>query len=56
MEFPTTVILSSPGSKPDVMVGYMKPAEMEGPLKYYGEKANSVKSYDAFIAGMKSEW
>lgn len=56
MEFPTTVILSAPGSMPDVMVGYMKPGEMEGPLKYYGEKANLTMSFDAFIAGMKAEW
>ena len=56
MEFPTTVILASPGAKPEVLVGYMKPNEMEGPLKYYGERANLSKSYDAFMSGMKAEW
>lgn len=56
MEFPTTVILTSPGSKPDILVGYMKPGEMEGPLKYYGEKASVSKTYDAFMNGMKAEW
>jgi len=56
MEFPTTVILTAPGSKPDILVGYMKPSEMEGPLKYYGEKADRSGTYEAFMKGMKFEW
>lgn len=56
MSFPTTVLLASPDSGPAPMAGYLKPEEMEAPLKYFGEKAYAAKSYNDFSKELKKEW
>ena len=56
LEFPTTVFLSSMDAKPAPLSGYLKPSEMEAPLKYFGEKAFQSQTFVEFKKVMKSEW
>lgn len=54
--FPTTIFLSKLNAQPAVLSGYMKPEEMEAPLKYFGSKANDRQSFVEFEKGMNKEW
>jgi len=56
LEYPTTVFLSSIGAQPAPLSGYMKPREMEGPLKFFGEKADANMTFVEFDKQLKKEW
>lgn len=53
LSFPHTVFLSGITAQPAPLAGYLKPSEIEGPLKYFGEKANELSSYAEFTKGFK---
>lgn len=56
MEFPTTVFLPTIDARPAPLAGYMKPKEMEAPLKYFGEGAYISQTFVEFNKTMKAEW
>ena len=56
LEYPTTIFLSSIDARPAPLSGYMKPKEMEGPLKFFGEKADATHTFVEFNKTMKKEW
>jgi thioredoxin-related protein len=56
LEYPTTVFLSSLEARPAPLSGYMKPKEIEAPLKFFGERANEKQTFVAFQKTMKREW
>ena len=56
MEFPTTVFLASMDAQPAPLPGYMKPKEMEAPLRFFGEGANLKQTFVEFNKSMKKEW
>lgn len=56
MEFPTTVFLSTIDARPAPLPGYMKPKEMEAPLKYFGEGTHATKTFVEFNQQFKGEW
>lgn len=56
LEFPHTIFLSAIDAQPAPLPGYMKPKEMEAPLKFFGEKANEGQTFVEFNKGMKKEW
>ena len=56
LEYPTTIFLSAINARPAPLAGYMKPKEMEGPLKFFGEKADAGQSFVEFNKTLKSEW
>ena len=56
LEYPTTIFLSSIDARPAPLSGYMKPKEMEGPLKFFGEKADASQTFVEFNKTMKKEW
>jgi thioredoxin-related protein len=56
LEFPTTIFLSAIDAQPAPLAGYMKPKDMEAPLKFFGEKANDKQTFVEFNKTMKSEW
>ncbi|MBC7866198.1 MAG: DUF255 domain-containing protein [Gloeobacteraceae cyanobacterium ES-bin-316] len=56
LEFPTTVFLASPADKPAPLAGYLKPKELEAPLKYFAQRKNAGQSFIEFNKGFKSEW
>ena len=56
LEYPTTVFLSAIDAKPAPLSGYLKPKEIEAPLKYFGNKANATQSFVVFEKSLKREW
>ena len=56
MEYPCTVFLASPSAQPAPLPGYMKPKEMEAPLKFFGEKADATQTFVEFNRSLKKEW
>lgn len=56
LQYPTTVFLSELGARPAPLAGFMKPKEMEAPLKYFAERQNEQVSFIDFNKGLKKEW
>jgi len=56
MAFPTTVFLSAPDARPAPLAGFLKPKELEAPLKYFGDGAYSKKDYAEFLKTFSSTW
>ena len=56
LEFPHTIFLSNPSARPAPLSGYMKPAEIEAPLKFFGSRADSLQTFVEFEKKLKKEW
>ena len=56
MEFPTTVFLPSIDARPAPLSGYLKPKEIEAPLKYFAEGAHKTQTFVDFNKTLKTEW
>ncbi len=56
LSFPTTVIITPDNNAPRFIAGYLKPAELEPILKYYGEGAYLKESYKTFSQKFHSSW
>jgi thioredoxin-related protein len=53
LEYPTTVFLSSVDARPAPLSGYMKPKEMEAPLRYFVERRDANETFVDFNKKMK---
>jgi uncharacterized protein YyaL (SSP411 family) len=56
MSFPTTVFLSAIDAQPAPLAGYLKPNEIEAPLKFFGDGIYKTKNYPEFMNGFKASW
>ena len=56
LSYPTTVFMGGTADQPAPIPGYMKPKQMEAPLKFFGEKANISQTFIAFNKKLRSEW
>lgn len=56
MSFPSTVFLSSLDARPAPMPGFLKPAEIEAPLKFFGDGIYKTSNYPEFMKGFKPSW
>jgi thioredoxin-related protein len=56
LSYPTTVFMSGISAQPAPLPGYMKPKQMERPLKYFGEKADKTETFVEFNKKLKSQW
>jgi len=56
LSFPTTVFLSSLDARPSPLAGFLKPAELEAPLKYFGDGAYQKQNFPEFMKTFKSNW
>ena len=56
MSYPTTVLLPSLTSQPAPMAGFLKPNELEAPLKFFAEENYKIKTYQQFIQSFKASW
>ena len=56
LSYPTTVFMSGINTQPASLPGYMKPKQMEAPLKYFGERADKNETFVVFNKSMKAEW
>lgn len=56
MGYPSTVLLSSPDAQPAPLQGFMKPAELEAPLRYFGDGIYKTQSFNEFAKSFSSAW
>jgi uncharacterized protein YyaL (SSP411 family) len=56
MSFPTTVFLSTIDAQPAPLPGYLKPAEFEPPVKYFGSGAYKTQSFVDYSKGFSAKW
>jgi thioredoxin-related protein len=54
--YPTTVFLSAVDAQPAPIPGFMKPAEMEAPLRFFGDKYYKTQTYVEFMKSFKAGW
>jgi len=56
MEFPTTVFLASTSAQPAPLSGYLKPKQLEAPMKFFGEGVSETQTFVEFSKKLKKEW
>lgn len=56
MSFPTTVFIASPDAQPAPLAGFLKPKEIEPPLKYFGDGHYKSKNFPEFMKGFNASW
>lgn len=56
MSFPTTVFLSALDAQPAPLPGYLKPNEIEAPLKFFGDSVYKTKNFPDFANSFKPSW
>lgn len=56
LEYPNTIFLSSIDARPAPLSGYMKPKELEAPLKYFAERKSEQETFVEFNKNLKKEW
>ena len=56
MSYPTTVFMPSLNDRPAPLAGYLKPKEIEAPLKYFGDGAYRDKNFPEFMKTFTNNW
>jgi uncharacterized protein YyaL (SSP411 family) len=56
MGYPTTVILSGIDAQPAPLSGFLKPSELEPPLKFFGEGTNKTTKFPDYMKSFVSSW
>jgi uncharacterized protein YyaL (SSP411 family) len=56
MSYPTTVFLSALNAQPAPLAGYLKPQEIEPPLKFFGDGAYKKKNFPEFMKSFNAAW
>jgi uncharacterized protein YyaL (SSP411 family) len=56
MGYPTTVLLSSIDAQPAPISGYLKPAELEPPLKFFGDGVYKTQNFPDFMKAFSPKW
>ena len=56
MSYPTTVFFSSLEANPAPLAGYLKPKEIESPLKFFGDGFYKTKNFPDYLKGFTASW
>ena len=56
MSYPTTVFLSAINAQPAPLAGFLKPKELESPLKFFGDGEYKSKTFPEFMKAFSSSW
>lgn len=56
MGYPTTVLLSAIDAQPAPLSGYLKPSELEPPLKFFGDGVYKDKNFPDFMKEFTAKW
>ena len=56
MGYPTTVLMASLDAQPAPLSGYLKPSELEPPVKYFGEGAYKKQGFPDFMKAFEGTW
>jgi len=50
------VFLATLDAKPAPLPGYLKPKEIESPLRFFGEGVYKTKNFPEYLKGFKNSW
>jgi thioredoxin-related protein len=56
VNFPNTVLLSAISSEPASIPGYLKPSELEAPLRFFGEGHYKKESFQDYYKNFNAQW
>ena len=56
MSFPSTVFLTALNAQPATLAGYLKPKEIESPLKFFGDGVYKTKNFPEYMKGFSASW
>ncbi|MFN8244645.1 MAG: DUF255 domain-containing protein [Ferruginibacter sp.] len=56
MSYPSTVLMPTIDAQPAPIPGYMKPAELEAPLRYFGDGIYKTQTFVDFSRNFSSRW
>jgi uncharacterized protein YyaL (SSP411 family) len=56
MGYPSTVLLSTIDAQPAPLSGYLKPAELEPPLKFFGDGEYKKQNFPDFMKSFVTAW
>jgi uncharacterized protein YyaL (SSP411 family) len=56
MGYPTTVLLSTIDAQPAPLSGYLKPSELEAPLKFFGDGSHKRQNFPEFMKTFSNKW
>lgn len=56
LSYPNTVFLADIKARPAPLAGYMKPKEIEAPLRYFAERKSEQESFVDFNKKLKTQW
>jgi uncharacterized protein YyaL (SSP411 family) len=56
MSYPTTIFLSSITAQPAPLAGYLKPKELESPLKFFGDGVYKTKNFPEYMKSFSASW
>ncbi len=56
MSFPTTVFMTTLEAQPAALPGYLKPKELEGPLRFFGDGVYKNKNFQEYMKSFAGSW
>jgi len=56
MGYPTTILLAAIDAQPAPLSGFLKPSELEPPLKFFGEGAYKNKDFPDYMKEFVAKW
>jgi len=56
MSYPSTVFLSTLSAKPAPLPGFLKPKEIESPLRFFGDGIHKTKNFEEFMKDFSATW
>jgi uncharacterized protein YyaL (SSP411 family) len=56
LSYPTTVLLSTVDAQPAPIAGFLKPSELEAPLKYFGDGNYKKEDFSVFMKSFTVSW
>ena len=56
MSFPSTIFLSAINAQPAPLAGFLKPKEIESPLKFFGDGAYKNKTFQEYMTTFSNSW
>ena len=56
MSYPTTVFLPTLNAQPAPLAGFLKPKEIESPLKFFGDGVYKEKTFQEYMKTFSNSW
>jgi uncharacterized protein YyaL (SSP411 family) len=56
LSYPTTIFIASINARPAPLAGYLKPKELESPLKFFGDGIYKTKDFPEYRKSFRTTW